>query len=1279
MRRPVRRETTWRGPAASFLAVAAFLALLYAHAAADAAAPTEGGREIARSVDSRHDQQRWTALLQQGREGETLASLGCLSCHGGIEPMHASGTVHLGCTDCHGGDATAARPAAAPGSDPYRQAMLAAHVAPRHPERWGSRDDGTPSSANPVRSYTLLNDESPEFVRFVNPGDLRAAEAACGGCHQTQVNAVAKSTMTTSAVFWAAAAYANGILGRKGGLLGESYGADGAARGAATLPGPDLVARGVLDLLVPLPRFEHTQPGEYFRAFERGGLLQPSGFPEVGNPSPFDEAGRPDVRLSNRGLGTGLRVSPGVINLHKTRLNDPHLSFLGTNDQPGDYRSSGCSGCHVMYANDRDPAHSGPYARYGHRGETASADPTIPRGEPGHPIRHRLTRAVATSQCMVCHMHQPNSFVNTYLGYTMWDYETDGELLWPEEQRRPSEAERRAVLERNPEGAAPRGLWGDVDFLARVSELNPRAEHTRFADYHGHGWVFRAVFKRDRKGNLLDADGDVVPFDDPERFAKAVHLTDAHLDAGMHCADCHFSQDSHGDGHLHGEYGNAIEIECQDCHGSLAERTDLRTSGPAAPPGGTDLSLAYTPAGERRFLWRDGSLFQRSTVEEGREWRVVQVKDTVTAGHPDYDARSAWAKTVRRDGETWGLAAAGDAPDAAALAHSELRMTCYACHSSWVTNCFGCHLPNEANVRSATLHYEGAVTRNFATYNPQVIRTDGYMLGINGDVKGGKIAPVRSSSALVLSSINQNRQRIYVQQPPISAPGFSSQAFNPHVPHTVRAAETKTCSDCHLSEAGDNNAWMGQLLLQGTGYVNFVGRFAWVAAGDHGIEAVAVSEWEEPQAVYGSHLHRLAYPEDHARHVERGGELEVAHHHHGAAFGGAVGEVRSLQLRGEYLYTAKGPGGFEVFDVANVDNKDFSERIVTAPVSPLGQRTYVRTRWASAVALPTTMPMALDRTPDPANREQPIHPIYRYAFVADREEGLVLVDVATLTDREPRNNFVARAATYNPDGALSGAENLAVAGHWVYVVTRGGDLAVVDCSQPLAPRLAAVLPGFDDPRAVAVQFRYAFVADAGGLAVVDVTDPEAPRLAARAGGFGAARSVYLARTYAYLAAGARGVAIVDVERPEAPKLDRLYAAGGGLTDVHDVQVASTGSSLFAYVADGAGGLKVLQLTSPATVPGYLGFSPRPEPRLIARRHTEGPALALSRGLDRDRAVDESGHQVSVFNRIGARPFTFEESRRLYLRDGRPWTVADRPPSAAPAPREGNDEPGRKDP
>ena len=1146
---------------------------------------------------------------------------GCERCHTNIEPMHVSTAVKLTCVDCHGGDASATE-------------KSKAHVLPNNPNIFKT-------SANPERSYTALLQESPEFVKFVNPGDLRVAAETCGRCHAKETNAVPRSTMTTSSVFWAAAGYANGVLGLKRAVLGESYNRDGKPQAIkpATPPTFEQIARGALPVLLPLPRWEIVQPGEYFRAFERGGIANNTVPPEIGNPKGEDDAGRPDIRLGNRGRGTGSRISPALINIHKTRLNDPHLSFLGTNDHPGDFRSSGCSACHVVYANDRDPLHSGSYAVAGNTGLTQTADPTIPKNERGHPIRHQFTRAVPTSQCMSCHMHQPNSFVNTYLGYTMWDYESDGELLWPKMQRIPSEAEKRASLERNPEGAAVRGLWSDEAFLDEVSSLNPQAKHTQFADYHGHGWNFMAVFKRDRHGNLLDANGSRVAFDDPEKFRKAVHLRDIHLEKGMHCADCHFSQDAHGNGQLYGEYGNNIEIECQDCHGSVDAYTNLKTSGPAAPNGGTDLSMGTTPFGRRRFAWVNGVLYQRSMITADLQWEVVQVKDTVTPGNAHFNERSQNAKLLK--------SARGG------LAHGDDKMTCYACHTSWMTSCSGCHLPQEQNAKTAMNHYEGTETRNYASYNPQVIRTDAFMLGVNGTNKGHKLAPVRSSSALVLSSTNQQRQRIYIQQPPISAPGFSSQAFNPHVPHTVRARETQSCSSCHVTKENDNNAWLAQLMLQGTNFVNFIGRYAWVAEEEHGFEAVAVTEWDEPQTVIGSSLHRIVYPDFFKQHEARDRELQTTHHHHGSP--------RSIQLRGEYLFTANGEEGFEVYDVAQVDNKDFSERVVTAPVSPLGQRTFVKTKFATAVALPTTMPVDPARKTAlvPENEETPLHPLYRYAYISDREEGLIVVDVTTLVDGNPSNNFLERALTFNPDHLLDGAETLTVAGRWLLVGGERG-LVILDIDDPLKPRVVSTTP-LSHPTSIAVQFRYAFVVDEKGLHSIDITDPAKPRIANSVAIEGA-HSVYVARTYAYVAAGKQGLVIVDVERPEEMKIDQTFPT----SDARDVKVASTNASTFAYVADGEAGLKVIQLLSPEWTPAYAGFSPRPAPRLIAHRKTEGTAVAISKGLDRDRAVDESGNQVSIFNRIGARPMTLPEMQRLYLRDGQLYTVEDGARASSPA-------------
>ena len=143
-----------------------------------------------------------------------------------------------------------------------------------------------------------------------------------------------------------------------------------------------------------------------------------------------------------------------------------------------------------------------------------------------------------------------------------------------------------------------------------------------------------------------------------------------------------------------------------------------------------------------------------------------------------------------------------------------------------------------------------------------------------------------------------------------------------------------------------------------------------------------------------------------------------------------------------------------------------------------------------------------------------------------------------------------------------------------------------------------------------------------------------------------AQRVYVARTYAYVAAGSQGLAIIDVERPEQPRLYQLYTADGALNDARDVVVATTNASLYAYVADGRNGVKVLQLTSPDSQPRFYGFSPEPKPELIASYATHQPTSSLSKGLDRDRGVDETGHQMAVFGRIGSRPFNLEEMQKL---------------------------------
>src|SRR6266850_3246401 len=121
----------------------------------------------------------------QSQEEADRKSSGCISCHTSTdEPtMHPTRTVHIGCTDCHGGNSSVpVASGSVPNSPEYNSAKEKAHIQPRD-ERFKNR------SNLPERTFTKWLQESAEYIKFVNPGDLRVAPETCGtsGCHAGEV------------------------------------------------------------------------------------------------------------------------------------------------------------------------------------------------------------------------------------------------------------------------------------------------------------------------------------------------------------------------------------------------------------------------------------------------------------------------------------------------------------------------------------------------------------------------------------------------------------------------------------------------------------------------------------------------------------------------------------------------------------------------------------------------------------------------------------------------------------------------------------------------------------------------------------------------------------------------------------------------------------------------------------------------------------------------------------------------------------------------------------
>ena len=133
------------------------------------------------------------------------------------------------------------------------------------------------------------------------------------------LQAAQRSLMATTAMFWAAGAYNNGILPFKRSIVGEAYTPEGKAAELDTpehLTESEMRRHGIIPKILPLPAWETVPTGDVFRVFERGGRVIGSQFPEIGNPNSTGEidlldeprpAGNPPVRTAARRPGCGCR------------------------------------------------------------------------------------------------------------------------------------------------------------------------------------------------------------------------------------------------------------------------------------------------------------------------------------------------------------------------------------------------------------------------------------------------------------------------------------------------------------------------------------------------------------------------------------------------------------------------------------------------------------------------------------------------------------------------------------------------------------------------------------------------------------------------------------------------------------------------------------------------------------------------------------------------------------------------------------------------------------
>ena len=303
-----------------------------------------------------------------------------------------------------------------------------------------------------------------------------------------------------------------------------------------------------------------------------------------------------------------------------------------------------------------------------------------------------------------------------------------------------------------------------------------------------------------------------------------VESIDGNPEGGMFCQDCHTSIDVHGDGNIYGTTLAQVEIECEDCHGTVkqypwemalgrGEEHDLDLS--KAPARGLTKELPKFMKDATVYPPEDGYLLSARGNPLGN---VVKRGDEVwlhSAGGLDF--RVPVLKQIDKDGSyksTMAKVAMGN------IAKHQETMECYACHADWAPQCYGCHVtmdyskgkdgkpkmdtdwilngnskdPKTGLTADWPLGTNGIKGPGKASETRSYLRWESPTLGINGE---GRVSPMMPGCQVVSTVIDANGKTVasnVIWNTP-EGPGIDHSAVQPH----TAGRQARTCESCHDS------------------------------------------------------------------------------------------------------------------------------------------------------------------------------------------------------------------------------------------------------------------------------------------------------------------------------------------------------------------------------------------------------------------------------------------------------------------------------------------------
>ncbi len=742
----------------------------------------------------------------------TQTASSCMECHNGSNyddyqgpglsnPHPFGGANYISCEVCHGGN-------------PAGAGKFDSHV-PVPP--WIGDDT---QLVNDAKSYfnfltlTGIDKQEPqtytqngltytamEWLQFRNPGDLRVVSsgASCGtaGCHGGEhADWVPKSVLATETGFYSATMYTAGI---------DNYYADRRSANWYQYTAGDYAFRDVED------------PNFTFNPANVGAVPSLKEYPEHANWG--DQASIYGSAVYDANILAGMVYAANEENGQRTNsvkagtplsdliresvtflCGDCHLGSAGANNRYADFRSSGCTSCHMQYARD---------------GRSNSTDPNVDKYEPynpdaiaaperphidAHQIRNvakilpggSFVRGIDDYACVGCHQGS-NRTVLQYWGIR---------------------------LDQNQD------VTNNFQYPANPQDFDNTAADTRLYDPGVQNNTFNG---RVPEQYLLfeDYDGDTRD-DTPE---------DIHYERGMACIDCHGSRDLHngaeGDatsGRIQSREDQAVKVECESCHG---DENGYAYTAPCEDYLGNTVTCATDRLGNPlRNVSYDASTGQYWLISrlDGSRHYVPQTYDVIvdnnkvnaSTGQEVYTAIGSYAMG-RADGNfSTGTGPLQQNPDLYTQGFSHMdSLDCTSCHSSWQNNCIGCHIdgihddnPQNYFFNNTTGNRQGFFANANFTYQNPVLFT--LMVGSRNLVTEGQSGMKmffrytdyngNTSDTQAFTDVNGNGNN-----PTAPRGAFGALAHNRIRAHSTRGrVDTdnegpRYCNACHLTQNAIDN------------------------------------------------------------------------------------------------------------------------------------------------------------------------------------------------------------------------------------------------------------------------------------------------------------------------------------------------------------------------------------------------------------------------------------------------------------------------------------------